>query len=330
IGELFGGQGDSFPTISDPCSDMLGLSDPASAQPQDVVNNCISQGVPADGSYVQPNPQIRITVGSNPNLQPETSESVTFGFVYSPSWLDGLDLTVDYYNIELDDAIGFVGPQTTLNACAQSLQLCNLIERGVIGQVTDLLAAGVNVNSFEVEGVDFLASYSFPETDFGFFRVVWDGAYQGKNEQTAPDFGNPDGGTVFTNFLGFNAGDTAFTRWKSNLDVNWSYGDWEATYGIQYIHGLDETCAIPAAFGFCNLDRDGDGSNEARRIGGTSYHDMQLSYHLSDYDTRLTFGVNNIWDKGPPLSTTAFANSYNAADYRTPGRFPYVRVTVDF
>ena len=328
VAELFAGQGDSFPMLSDPCSDFLGLQNPAAAQPPDVVNNCISQGVPADGSYVQANSQIRITVGSNPNLTPETSDSITFGLVYSPSWLDGLDFTVDYYNIELDNAISAIGSQTILSACATGQQLCNLIQRGNIGQVTDVLAAGVNVAALEVEGVDFLASYAFPETDYGFFRVVWDAAYQGKNEQVVPDFIN--GGNVTTNFLGFNQGDVAFARWKSNLDINWSYGDWEATYGMQYIHGSDETCAVPAAFGFCNRDLDGDGTNEARHIGATTYHDAQVSYHLSEFDTRLTLGVQNLFDKGPPLSTTAFANSFNAADYRVPGRFPYVRVTVDF
>ena len=77
-------------------------------------------------------------------------------------------------------------------------------------------------------------------------------------------------------------------------------------------------------------DLDGDGVNEARHIGGTTYHDAQLSYHLAEYDTRLTLGVQNIFDKGPPLSTSAFDNSFNAADYRLPGRFPYLRLTMDF
>jgi outer membrane receptor protein involved in Fe transport len=51
---------------------------------------------------------------------------------------------------------------------------------------------------------------------------------------------------------------------------------------------------------------------------------------MSEYDTRVSFGVQNIGDKGPPLSTSAFANSFSSADYTSPGRFPYVRVTVDF
>ncbi len=329
ISELFAGQGDSFPTISDPCNsvdtDGDGVFDTVPALP-----GC--GGVP--NGYIQANPQIRITVGSNPNLTPETSESVTFGFVYSPSWADGLDVTVDYYNIELENTISSVGAITILNTCANTgTILCNLIQRNPQGIVTDLLDAGTNLGGTEVEGVDFLVSYAFPETDWGFFRVVWDAAYQGTNEnQVLANDGSGD--FIRQNLLGFNIGDGAFTRWKSNVDVNWSYGDWEATWGMQYIHGTGENCDADdfAAFGFCNLgpDADGDGFNDSRRIGGATYHDAQVSYHLSEYDTRLTFGVNNIFDKNPPLSLTAFANSFNVADYRVPGVFPYVRMTVDF
>ena len=323
INELFAGQGDSFPVLNDPCNSV----DTDGDGTLDTVPNLPGcSGVP-DG-YVQANPQIRITQGSNPNLQPETSESWTMGFVYSPGWVDGLDMSVDFYQIELENTITTIGAQTILNACANQGSFCSLIERSAQGIVTDLLNAGVNIGGTDVEGVDFLVSYSLPETDWGFFRVVWDGAYQSENTDIRPD---PEGGpTITTNLVGFNLGDGAFPRWKSNLDVNWSYGDWEATWGLQYIHGQNETCAIPAAFGFCNADLDDDGVNEARHIGGTTYHDVQVSYHLADFDTRLTLGVQNLFDKGPPVSTTAFANSFDVADYRTPGRFPYVRVTVDF
>jgi outer membrane receptor protein involved in Fe transport len=327
IDELFAGQGDSYPQIFDPCADMLGIYGgvPASSE---IVNNCISQGVPADGSYEQINSQIRITVCSNPNLTPETSDSITAGLVYSPSWIDGLDITLDFYNIELTNTVSSVGSQTILDACANSLSLCNLITRTSAGPISDILAAGINLGGSEVEGVDMLVSYSFPETDWGFFRVVWDSSYQSTNSVTIPDIagGGPD---QTIEYVGFNVGDGAFARWKSNLDLNWSYGDWDATWGMQYIHGQTETCQIPEAFGFCN-SADNDGNFTERYIGATTYHDVQVSYHLSDYDTRLTFGVQNLSDKGPPISTAAFANSFDAANYRVPGRFPYVRMTVDF
>ena len=331
ISELFAGQGDSFPTITDPCSDMLGLGGGVPAS-QSIINNCVAVGVPADGSYVQANAQIRITVGSNPNLQPELSESFTLGFVYSPSWLDGLDITIDYYDIEITNSITSVGAQTILNACANNLALCNLIQRSSRGIVTDLLNAGVNIGGNDVKGVDALFTYSFPETQFGFFRAALDIAYQSDNLRIVED--PATGNTQEIQRIGFDVGDGAFARVKSTLDINWSYGDWDATYGLQYIHGLRESCGIPAAFGFCNLVGSGDPNDastfDQRRIGGTTYHDLQVSYHLSNFDTRVTLGVDNIWDKGPPLSTAAFANSFNAADYRTPGRFPYLRITTDF
>lgn len=333
ISELFAGQlgGLGGGLLIDPCVDMLGIygGDP---QPQDVVDNCIAQGVPADGSLNFGVNQV--TSGSNPNLMPETSESITFGVVYSPGWLDGLDIAIDFYDIELENTISDMPPQTILNACANTLSLCHLIQRSstqgvAAGRVTNLLAAGINLGGTEVEGVDFLVSYSFPENDFGFFRVVWDSAYQSTNSDSVPDVigGGPD---IIMEHIGFNFGDSVFARWKSNLDINWSYANWEATWGMQYIHGSTEDCWAPEAFGFCN-ETDNNGNFNRRKIGATTYHDMQVSYHLSEYDTRFTFGIQNVGDKGPPLSTSAFANSFGAGgEYRTPGRFPYVRVTMDF
>ena len=335
INELFGGASDSFPLLTDPCN---GLDTDGDGVGDTTPNLAGCAGVP--GSYQQSNSQIRITVGSNPNLTPESSESVTFGFVYSPSWLDGMDLTIDYYNIELDNTLTRVGASAILNNCANTgTVLCDRVTRGPSGAVLDLLNSTTNIGGSEVEGVDFLVSYSFPETDYGFFRVVWDGAYQGTNKNTVLA-SNGSNQLVRQNLLGRNIGDGAFTRWKSNVDVNWSYGDWEATWGVQFVLGSEEVCEstptvngpISGTFGFCNSgpDSDNSGFQDNRHIGSATYHDVQLSYHLSEYDTRLTFGVNNLFDKGPPISVTAFANSFNVADYRVPGVFPYVRATIDF
>ncbi|MDX1570132.1 MAG: TonB-dependent receptor [Xanthomonadales bacterium] len=332
IFELFGGQSDSFPSLTDPCSDFLGLQNPSNAQNQTVINNCISQGVPPDGSYVQANAQIRITVGSNPNLQPETSESTTFGFVYSPSWLDGFDLTVDYFEIELDNAIGATGPQTILNSCANTLQLCSLIQRNSRGQVVDLLNGGINLASRTVEGVDFLVAYSLPWTEWGFWRVEWDGAAQLVNQQSTPDLNNPDPDAepIEQDFVGFNAGDQAFAKWRSNLGINWSLDNWEVTWNMHYVEGTDEVCPVDPAFGLCDLDLDGDGINEGNSLGSTTVHDVQVRYHLQKYGMELTLGARNVGDKTPPVSVLAFSNSFNVADYTLPERFPYVRVKIDF
>ncbi|MEM1089473.1 MAG: TonB-dependent receptor [Pseudomonadota bacterium] len=342
IGELFGGRGDGFPQLIDPCNgidtDGDGQADRRSEAP-----GC--SNVPAD--YSQASSQIRITQGANPELQPETANTFTAGFVYSPGWSAGLDITVDYYNIQLDNAIATIGAQTILNTCAASgTTFCDLLSRTSSGAISELLDLPANSGTARVEGVDMLLSYSFAETDWGFFRLVLDGAYQGENSRVLPA---PDGQSVRINSLGQSKGDQAYVRWKGNLDLNWSYRDWEATYGLNFIHSSLEDCGVPAAFGLCNVgvDTNGDGRNDtgtrdrngdglvdgadlARRIGSVTYHDTQLSYYLDSFDTRVSLGVNNLWNKGPPLSTIAFVNSFNVADYRVPGRFGYFRVTVDF
>ena len=69
IAELFAGQADSFPTLTDPCNNANFPDQIPTAQAR-----CVAEGVPA-GGYQQDNQQIRITVGGNPDLLPETSES---------------------------------------------------------------------------------------------------------------------------------------------------------------------------------------------------------------------------------------------------------------
>jgi outer membrane receptor protein involved in Fe transport len=115
ISELFLGNSDSFPALTDPCNGG-GNGAPG----------CV--GVPS--SYQQANTQIRITVGGNDELAPEEAETFTYGLVYSPSFVDGLSLTFDVFDIEIDGAVSSTGAQTILNACAETGQtFCSLIER---------------------------------------------------------------------------------------------------------------------------------------------------------------------------------------------------------
>jgi len=101
VAELFGGQSDSYPDFNDPCDNW---------QAKDAITqaNCQADGVPATYNAVG----AAVTVGGNPNLQPETSDNYTAGLVYTPSWLANFALYVDWYRIELEDTITAVGAQT--------------------------------------------------------------------------------------------------------------------------------------------------------------------------------------------------------------------------
>jgi iron complex outermembrane receptor protein len=111
VAELFTGVTDSFPTLADPATSAASPSLSASAQAR-----CVAEGVPV-GGYDQGNPQIRINAGGNPNLQPESTTTETLGFVYSPSWLEGFDISLDWWKIDLDNAITLPTGQFIVDEC---------------------------------------------------------------------------------------------------------------------------------------------------------------------------------------------------------------------
>ena len=162
IAELFAGQADSFPAITDPCAGSL----------QGTPNNDIPAGCAGIPQYNQNNPQIRITVGGNPDLQPELSTSKTLGFVYSPGYVQGLDISLDWWQVEIDDAIFLQTGQAILDNCYRNgtQAACALISRTSSGQVSDLLSMPSNIGTIKTEGYDFTVSYRLPETVLGQVR----------------------------------------------------------------------------------------------------------------------------------------------------------------
>lgn len=333
VQDLFGGLGVADPELTDPCSNFLdtGVSN-------EVIDNCIAQGVPADGSYEQINPQIRITIGGNPDLEPETSDSYTIGGVWSPGQIPGLSVTVDYYNIELDNSISSIGAQSILDACAFSLRLCGLIERSASGEVSSLLDTQVNIGSTETAGVDFAVDYTFRDTPWGNFRTLLRTSYVDKFRESVPDFSDPDAPEEVRNLLGTllpGQPDRSFPKWKSTLDAIWTWGQWQGVWNVNYIHHYRENCSdgLLPSFSDLGLCSDPDPGNPTNRLGSVTYHDVQLSYNIDQINFgnwRATVGVDNLFDRDPPVSTAAFANSFDASQHRIPGQFYYARLNVSF
>jgi iron complex outermembrane receptor protein len=373
IGELFLGSSDSFPTLSDLCSNPgAGASGGLDLTPdtfdddadpntpevprtnQDQIDtlhqrlaNCFNQAsggqtpqiinnpdnpnfgahnvfVPNDGSYGQSNAQIRITIGGNADLTAETADSTTLGFVYSPSFVDGLSLSFDWYKIEINQAIAPLGGGRIMTECYDRniQESCDKIQRFASGDVEDLININQNLDAFKVEGIDLNVVYRAGELPFvpGEWKFTWDTAYVDEFDLCTLNC---------QSFVQINAGDGALPAFKSNLDVEWSWGDWEAVWRMRFIGRQYEFCSSSyVAIGFpCSDPQPGVSQNA---LGATTYHNAQVSYHLSDWDTRFTFGIQNIGDKSPPLSSQAFANSFDATTYEVPGRFPYFRVSKTF
>lgn len=327
VDDLFGGGGESFPQVNDPCRSQAGgfatLSPASQAR-------CISQGVTA-GGYVQPNSQIRTLVGGNPNLTPETGDTVTLGFVYSPSQIENLNFSVDWYRIELDEGLATFTGNTILSRCIRDLedQFCGFFTRAPGGEILTLRAVPFNAQELGVEGFDFGTNYAL-DTDYGTFRWNLNTSYQSDNFTVAQGSDERD------NDVGELIGDSANWRWRGNLATTWTYGPWEATWNLRYTSRLDEECGYAdlfeaglADFEACIYLPGADGGVVAEnRIGSVTYHDLQGKY-VTPWEGSVSVGLRNAFDKDPPLSTNTFANSFPQG-YDVPGRFWYLSYNQKF
>jgi iron complex outermembrane receptor protein len=356
VSELFLGQSDNFPELQDPCS--LSSFAELGVVTQATRDRCLQGVTDANGrlipgvspSYEQTNTQIRTTIGGNQNLLPEQATSKTLGLVYSPSWLEGLDVYLDWYNIEITQAIGVLSGQTIAFNCyqGQDAQACTLITRGSSGDIINLFAATQNLTGgTEVEGYDLTLNYRF-DTEWGKFNINWDSAYISYYGDVGQDdflfcrelgvvFSPTDtricpGSLASGNTVGLYS--TFFPNWrlKSNITTTWQYGDWGATLGARYLSALDEDCSIPAGRGRPELCSNPTGSPQ--NLGGeneldeTWYFDLQGTWD-TPWNGRVTAGIRNLFDEDPPLAFDAFANTFDP-QYDVPGRFWYVQYNQKF
>jgi outer membrane receptor protein involved in Fe transport len=312
--ELFQGQSDSFPVIADPCSTTFGGAY-ASLTPEQQAR-CHAQGVPV-GGYDQGNSQIRITVGGNPNLKPEKAETVTLGVVLSPPMLPGFNVSLDWWQIDLKEAIVTTGGGIILNRCIREgkPEFCALFTRAPGGAISSLLSVPANVATNKVEGYDITFNYRLPRTRFGSFAVNWDTTYMRKFIDSEGD-----------NLVGKYFDRDNYWRVRTNVAARWEMGSHGATWGIRYYGKQDEDCDFMVQFGFGDLCS--DPANGRNIMKAATYHDASY-YWKTPWNGRITVGVNNVFGENPPVSFSTFANSFDP-QYDIPGRFFYLRYSQSF
>jgi iron complex outermembrane recepter protein len=336
ISDLYGGQEQTFDVYSDPCDVVTGAVATGNAN---AIANCRAAGVGANfrqtdasGNAVGgPNQSTTPFIsGSNPNLKPETSLSKTMGLVYSPSWTNGLNVSLDWYNIRINNLISAVSPDDVLDDCyLRNIQAaCTQFKRDpVTHQVVDLVHTLTNRGKLETEGFDLGISYRLP-TAFGRFAFSTDANYVTKyyidqGGDSPIDYENG----VYSNW-----------RMRNTSSLDWSYGNFGATWTVRYYSGLKESCVgyilgTPA----CNLPdhySPGLGTDPMRKVGAIAFNDLQARW-TAPWKGTISLGVNNIFDRKGPLFYTASSNSignsgfvYNPSyDY---GRFVYLRYNQKF
>ncbi len=325
IGELFGSAARFDQTIDDPCSGLTAASDPQ------LVSNCGALGVPTDGSYTQFNSQISVTTGGNENLEAETSDNTIFGVVYAPSWvdrvgwIDAIEFEVNYFDIELDDAIQALDAQVQLDSCVATLDpsLCGGISRTPGGVINGFDNQLTNIGGIETEGFDFTVSYASPETRYGSFSARWVGTSLDEYTEIIPT----SDGFAEIDREGTEIGDPerGFPEFKTNFYLDWTYGNWAAGWTMRYIDELEERCP-DAASGLNLCSDEANGSNE---MDDVFYNDIQVTWtpEINFGSLAVQVGANNIFDEDPPECYSCALNGFDATLYDVPGVFYYARLT---
>jgi outer membrane cobalamin receptor len=300
--DLFSGRSDNSPTVVDPC-----FSNPTSF--------CIADGVPAAG-FEPIGDQLSSTRGGNTELTPEEADIFTLGFVWSPEAVEGLSFTVDYWDIEVTNAIATLGEQLILTSCANSGTYCDKITRfgpdsPLYGNSIDIDDRNINVGGVDSSGIDFNVRYT-TDIELGQLTVNTDATRYETYDITQAD------GTVIENahrYLDDNQGGHGnFPEWKINVDVSLATDDWSVNWATRFIDSVDEPYA-PAASG-------------ERAVGTQVIHDARFTYFMDN--VTVSVGLNNILDEDPPFLNTGFNDNTDPRTYDTTGRHAYVSLGLKF
>jgi iron complex outermembrane receptor protein len=324
LGELYG-LTQFGATIVDPCGST---GNPGPADPS-FAAGCAAQGAPP--TFEQANTQITTFTGGNPNLEPEESDSYTFGMVYSPSWADStswsdrVDFELGYYHHEIDGAIQPRDIQALLEACLREggvgTPSCAPFSRQPSGNLNPPENFLDNLATIETDGVDIKANWTGPEWSWGRLTAGLQSTYV--NDYEAVDID----GNKSQRAVGVEVNDSAIPEWQTNVQLGWMSGNWEASWTTRYISAVDELCSnVPVTEAPGCM-----GGVEFNSLGSTTYHDVRLGWKDAFTEgLKLSVGVNNLFGKEPPVCLTCSLNGYDAATYDLPGSFWYVSADYRF
>jgi outer membrane receptor protein involved in Fe transport len=322
VGELFAPISNGFTGATDPC-DIV--SHPTDAQKA----LCVQQGVPQGDidTFTSTNQGFGSSSGGNPNLTPEQSDTFTVGAVVQVPGVSGLNLTLDYFDIEVDNAIATIDAQKTLNGCFTLLDngtaLCQSIHRtagnGQIDFVTTQLA---NIGQLKVTGLDFQADYSVGLPSALAFRehaanLGLTLAISKLFERSTQVQGFPADDCA--GFIGSSCSgqDTfAVPDIKATLGVRWSSGPLALRAQARYIAAMD---IFPGT------------ATVVKGAPAQTYVDLNGVVSIGK-SVQILAGVDNLLDKQPPLLGAALGGDANTDTslYDIIGRRYFLSMRVQF
>ena len=299
---------------TDPC---------AGATPAASAAACARTGVTAaQYGHIQGDPagQYNGLLSGSTTLKPETALTTSFGIGWTPSFVPGFRAQIDYYNISIEGVIQGLGGGNVLSQCLQSGLLCNDIHRDQFGSLWILNTGStltsayiidpkVNNGSLLERGLDVDLSYAFDIGSLGKIRAALVGTYIDKYE-VEPIANTPSSAYNCVGLYGatcssFNTGaGIPVFRWRNTLRTTWStpWSGLDVSLAWRYFAGTktEQLSGNPNLTAGAGTIANGGISNTDAFISSFSYFDLTAAMKITDKVT-VRLGVNNIFDKDPPI-----------------------------
>lgn len=368
--DLFATASQNFAFIADPCDSNNINNNPNRAA------NCAAAGVPTTHTVASsaacastafpaaPGTPWRnctaltsstgFLAGGNPTLTEERGKSLTIGAVFEPSFIPGLNFTVDYYDIEVKNRIEVLGAQVIINNCFDSGQgignpFCATVSRDpATGLFIDpaVISGGVNFAKGVARGVDFDLAYrkTFENGDRVSIRAIATRVLERTNFVNPTDARRPDR----------QLSELGDPKWAANLTASYDFGSFSLRYGVRYIgkqtiaawetqNPYKDICpttgitqntggalngpAVPCTPGaLITIAPNNADANSQIYYPDAFYHSFRVDVEVN---TKFNFyvGVDNAFDRQPPLGLLGTAGG---DPYDTFGRYFFAGIQAEF
>jgi iron complex outermembrane recepter protein len=265
-----------------------------------------------NGRLAEVNTSTPIITGGNPDLRPETAKSMTAGFVFTPSFVPRLSLTVDFYKIKKSDIIGIADPEYIVQQNASGAGYTNAVLRSPVNNsITDILSIRENLLTLKVQGVDIGAEYTTAEASWGRLNFRADATYLDSYTQSpAPGTPPVERSGSYTTAIG------TLAKWRASGRATWSLDNVALTYGMRYVGGVVNEASLLV---------------NGKHLQAESYlqHDLMLSAEIGSR-MKMAVGVENVTDEMPPFLEGNYYNGFDNLTFSSRGRFFYTRVELTF
>lgn len=299
ISELFEPGSQTFEFITDPC-DIAEQNQGTSTRAANCATLLTALGQNPT-TFVDPNSaSIPGLQRGNTGLGEEEGDTTTYGVVFQPRFIKGLSMSVDYYDIELTNAINSASAQEIADQCVDlpttANQFCALLTRSATdGGIASFIIQPVNVASFTTSGYDFSINYTLDPADLGAtgdwglfnFRLI----------------GNKLEELTFVNLPGATPDqdkDEIFApEWQANLDLTWTKGPFLVNYGFNYFSETDRYTREELA------NNPDIAPAQFLKYSERATHDVQVRVETPN-GVAAYFGVNNVGDQKPDFGQTFY------------------------